>query len=122
MRMRNLLLMTTALVPFAITSAMAGPEGATVVGGSVTVQNPGTANVTVNQFSDKAIVNWHTFNIGVNERTQFNQPNSNSVILNRVTGGLGPFEGARGGGDVTVTIAADGSATLSATGSVRLPG
>lgn len=39
-----------------------------------------------------------------------------------ITGGLGRFEGARGRGDVTVTIGGDGSATLTATGSVRLPG
>jgi filamentous hemagglutinin family protein len=92
MRLRNLLLITTALMPFFGVPAFAGPEGAVVVGGQVNVQNPGTANVTVNQFSDKAIVNWHTFNIGANERTQFVQPNSSSVILNRVTGGLGPSE------------------------------
>jgi hypothetical protein len=40
----------------------------------------------------------------------------------KITGGLGRFEGARGRGEVTVTIGADGSATLSATGSLRLPG
>ncbi len=92
MRLRTLLLTTTALMPFFGASAFAGPEGAVVVGGQVSVQNPGTANVTVNQFSQNAIVNWHTFNIGANERTQFVQPNSSSVILNRVTGGLGPSE------------------------------
>ena len=36
-----------------------------------------------------AIINWNTFNIGTGESTQFNQPNSSSVMLNRVTGGLG---------------------------------
>src|SRR6185369_5983557 len=34
----------------------------------------------------------NTFNIGVNESVRFNQPNSSSVALNRVTGGLGPSE------------------------------
>src|ERR1700730_4194047 len=92
MRLRNLLLVATALMPLFGVPAFAGPEGAVVVGGQVNVQNPGTANVTVNQFSQSAIVNWHTFNIGTNERTQFVQPNSSSVILNRVTGGLGPSE------------------------------
>src|SRR5258708_17564027 len=92
MRLRNLLLVTTALIPVLCAPALAGPEGAVVTGGQVNVQGQGTANVTVNQFSDKAIVNWHTFNIGANERTQFVQPNSNSVLLNRVTGGLLPSE------------------------------
>ena len=40
----------------------------------------------------------------------------------KITRGLGRFEGARGRGDVTVTIGADGSVTLGATGSMRLPG
>ena len=52
----------------------------------------GSANVTVNQSSDKAIINWHTFNIGVGEKTTFVQPNSNSIALNRVTGGMGPSQ------------------------------
>src|SRR5882757_7683160 len=92
MRLRNLLLLTTALMPLWFVPAIAGPNGGTVVGGSATIQGQGTANVTVNQFSQNAIVNWNTFNIGVGERTQFVQPNSASIILNRVTGGLGPSQ------------------------------
>ena len=91
-RLRNLLLVSTALMPLGLTSALAGPNGATVVGGSATVQNPGSANVTVNQHSDKAIINWHLFDIGVGEKTTFVQPNSNSIALNRVVGGLGPSQ------------------------------
>ena len=52
----------------------------------------GSANVTVNQHSDKTIINWRMFDIGVGERATFNQPNSNSIALNRVTGGLGPSQ------------------------------
>src|SRR5882757_5264550 len=92
MRLRNLLLLTTALMPLWFVPAIAGPNGGTVVGGSATIQGQGTANVTVNQFSQNAIVNWNTFNIGVGERTQFVQPNSSSIILNRVTGGQGPSQ------------------------------
>ncbi len=39
----------------------------------------------------------------------------------KITGGLGAFEGARGRGDVVALIGADGSATLTVTGSYRLP-
>jgi len=91
-RLRNLLLVSTALMPLGLTSALAGPNGATVVGGSATVQNQGTANVTVNQFSDKAIINWNLFNIGAGEKTTFVQPNANSVALNRIIGGHGPSQ------------------------------
>ena len=49
----------------------------------------GTPNLTVNQSTDKAIINWNTFDIGNGETTTFVQPSANSVTLNRVTGGLG---------------------------------
>lgn len=91
-RLRQLLLLTSALAPLALSPAVAGPEGGSVVGGSATISNSGSGNVTVNQSSQNAVINWHTFNIGNGERTQFIQPNASSVILNRVTGGLGPSE------------------------------
>src|SRR5436190_14676289 len=89
-RLRNLLLTATALMPIA--PAFAGPAGGVGVGGSATIQNPGTANVTINQFSDKAIINWRMFDIGVGEKTTFKQPNSNSIALNRVVGNQGPSQ------------------------------
>jgi len=51
-------------MPLAV-PAYAGPDGAQVVGGSAAVSGAGSANVTVNQFSDKAIINWRMFDIGV---------------------------------------------------------
>ncbi|TMJ03978.1 MAG: filamentous hemagglutinin N-terminal domain-containing protein [Alphaproteobacteria bacterium] len=88
--LRYLLLTASALMP--ITPALAGPNGGTVVGGSATINNQGSANVTVNQQSDKAIINWNLLNIGVGEKTTFVQPNANSIVLNKVTGGLGPSQ------------------------------
>src|SRR5690349_24413362 len=90
-RLRNLLLISAALMPLA-TSAFAGPTGGTVVGGSATISGQGSANVSINQSTDKAIINWSLFNIGVGEKTTFNQPNTNSITLNKVTGGMGPSE------------------------------
>ncbi len=83
---------TAALVALGAAPAAGGPEGGTVVGGAATIQGQGGPAVTVNQSSNSAIINWNTFNIGVKERVQFNQPGSSSVVLNRVTGGLGPSE------------------------------
>src|SRR5438874_8004382 len=89
-RIHKLLLTTTALLTLGSLPGAAGPDGANVVGGSATVQGQGTASVIVNQTSDRAIINWTTFNIGTNETTRFNQPGSSSIALNRVVGGLGP--------------------------------
>src|SRR5215467_12671684 len=91
-RLRNLLLTTAALMALSAAPAAGGPAGGTVVGGTATIQGQGGPAVIVNQSSSSAIVNWNTFNIGVNESVRFNQPGASSVVLNRVTGGLGPSE------------------------------
>ncbi len=88
--LHNRLLATSALIPFGVAAALANPQGGQVVGGGGQIQGQGTANVTVTQSTDKAIINWHTFNIGAGETTRFVQPSASSVVLNRVTGGLGP--------------------------------
>src|SRR6266542_1702632 len=91
-RLRNVLLTNTALVARGAAPAEGGPEGGTVAGGAAKIQSQGGPAVTVNQSSSSAIINWNTFNIGVRESVRFNQPGSSSVVLNRVTGGLGPSE------------------------------
>src|SRR6266404_2083519 len=91
-RLRNLLLTTAALLALGAAPAAGGPAGGTVVGGTATIQGQGGPAVIVNQSSSSAIINWNTFNIGVNESVRFNQPSASSVVLNRVTGGLGPSE------------------------------
>jgi filamentous hemagglutinin family protein len=89
---RNLLLTSTALLALGLAPSVAGPRDPQIIGGTATVLGAGTGNVTINQSSDKAIINWSSFNIGAGETTRFNQPGSNSVVLNRVTGGLGATE------------------------------
>src|SRR3954454_6027392 len=89
-RLRNILLTATALMPIA--PALAGPNGGVVVGGSAKINTQDTANVTINQFSDKAIINWNLFNIGIGEKTTFIQPSASAIALNRIVGGLGPSQ------------------------------
>lgn len=65
---------------------MANPEGGTIVAGSASIaQAPG--QTTINQSTDKAIIDWRGFSIDKGETTSFNQPSSSSMTLNRVTGG-----------------------------------
>ncbi|MDK2091574.1 filamentous hemagglutinin N-terminal domain-containing protein [Aliarcobacter butzleri] len=64
---------------------LAAPTGGTVVSGTATInQNANTTNI--NQSSNKAIINWQDFSIKSNETVNFNQPNVNSITLNRVIG------------------------------------
>jgi large exoprotein involved in heme utilization and adhesion len=64
--------------------ALAGPEGGTVVAGTATISTPAPTTTQIDQASDKAIINWNSFNVGANESAVFNQPNAASVTLNRI--------------------------------------
>ena len=67
-----------------INSAYANPEGGVVAAGSATITSPNASTVQINQASDKAIINWQSFNISSDETTRFVQPNAGSVALNRI--------------------------------------
>ena len=65
------------------------PSNGQVVAGSAAIsqtQTPNSATMNVNQSSQRAVINWDSFNVGKNATVNFNQPNANSVTLNRVTG------------------------------------
>lgn len=80
--------LTGALSVLAVTApvARANPEGGTVVQGAATITQTNPQTVTVNQTTDRAVINWPSFNIGTGETVRFNQPSSTSATLNRVTG------------------------------------
>lgn len=65
---------------------MANPSGENVVAGSATFSRSGST-LTINQGSNRAIINWNDFSIGAGELTKFVQPGLSSAVLNRVTGG-----------------------------------
>ena len=85
-----LLRVSTALTAASVLSAPANalPTGGQVVGGQASVDaGPGRAVVT--QLTDRGIIHWDTFDVAPGELVQFRQPSTNSVTLNRVTGGRG---------------------------------
>src|SRR6185436_9563977 len=61
--------------------ALANPQGGEVVSGQATIATPSATQTTVTQQSDKAVIDWQSFNIGKNESTTFVQPNSDSLAL-----------------------------------------
>jgi filamentous hemagglutinin family protein len=69
--------------------AFALPTDPTVQAGSVTFDqvDPNTLNVI--QSTNKAIIDWQSFNIQADEATHFQMPSSDSFNLSRVTGGVG---------------------------------
>jgi filamentous hemagglutinin family protein len=66
-------------------SASALPTSGQVSTGKVTMSTQG-ANMAISQTSDKASVNWDSFNIGSAAAVNVTQPSANAVLLNRVTG------------------------------------
>jgi len=67
-------------------AANALPTGGQVVAGQAGVAQSGSA-MTVTQGSDKAILNWQTFDIGSQASVRFIQPSTSAVALNRVLSG-----------------------------------
>lgn len=76
----------------AATGAAANPKGGEVVAGEATISAPDATTLLINQSSQNAVVNWHSFNIGHGETTRFVQPNRDAWILNRVNGPAAPSQ------------------------------
>ncbi len=92
--LRSSLLLTTTLATclvlgagqaFAVTPTTT-PTGGAVVGGTATFSNPTTGVLDINQTSSRVVINWQNFDIGTNATTQFFQPSSSSLAVNRVVG------------------------------------
>ena len=65
------------------------PQGGVVSRGSATISTSvgqGSAQMSVNQTSNRAVIDWTSFNLGANAKVQFNQPSSSAVVLNQVLG------------------------------------
>ena len=66
--------------------ALATPTGEQVVGGSASFDRPAAGQLNINQSTQRVVINWDSFNIGTNATTQFIQPNSSALAVNRVVG------------------------------------
>ncbi|MBV8802155.1 MAG: filamentous hemagglutinin N-terminal domain-containing protein, partial [Gammaproteobacteria bacterium] len=63
-------------------SALANPIGGQVTQGQATITSSGS-HTQIDQSSNQAVINWHSFNIGKQESTHFQQPHG-GVALNRI--------------------------------------
>lgn len=62
------------------------PQEENVVFGNVKIEKT-VDKMTINQTSDKAQINWKSFDIGKNKEVEFQQHSTSAVAYNRVTGG-----------------------------------
>ena len=79
--------MTAILSAFSLfvtqTAAYALPVGGQVNGGTATITSAGS-QVDINQSSQRALIDWQSFNINNGEAVNFQQPSSSAVALNRI--------------------------------------
>ncbi|WHQ68594.1 filamentous hemagglutinin N-terminal domain-containing protein [Methylorubrum extorquens] len=80
------LLAGTALTQPGLVRAGEMPIGATTVHGSVGIATPSAGQMTIQQTTPTAIVNWQGFSVGAGNRVDIVQPSASSALLNRVTG------------------------------------
>ncbi|MEO8557544.1 MAG: right-handed parallel beta-helix repeat-containing protein [Rhodospirillales bacterium] len=68
------------------------PSGGQVVAGSATINqaNPNTLNI--NQSTNRAVINWNSFDVGSNASVNFYQPNAGAWTLNRVSNSVAPSQ------------------------------
>ena len=73
---------------FPVNVVLAAPSGGQVVRGQANINQSG-AKTTINQSSDRAIVNWKNFDIAKHESVTHTMPSRDAAALHRVTGGGG---------------------------------
>ncbi|HEY9063422.1 MAG TPA: MBG domain-containing protein, partial [Burkholderiaceae bacterium] len=98
------------------------PGNGTVVYGSATVRSPTPGSLTIEQNSSRAIVDWNSFSIGSGQSVRFAQPDSQSAILNRVTGSTGSRIAGTLSGNGQVFLVNPNGIEITSGGSVRLGG
>ena len=92
-RSRSALMVSTALQAVALmvlsvpASAQpapnARPTGGVVAGGAAAITQS-TSNTTITQSSQRAAVNWQSFDVGAQQSVTFQQPNARAIALNTV--------------------------------------
>ena len=87
-RLRPLALLLAAfgllsLPAFAQVSNYALPTAGVVSAGNAFISQAGTA-LRIDQTSNKAVIDWKSFNVGRDASVRFNQPGASSIVLNRV--------------------------------------
>jgi len=66
-----------------VSQVVAGPDGGQVVGGTGSIAHSGTTT-TINQTTQNMAIDWQSYNVNVDERVQYIQPDSSSISLNRI--------------------------------------
>ena len=72
-----------AAVGICASTALAGPEGGAITDGTGVIHHAGSLT-TIQQATQNMAIDWQSYNVDVNERVQYIQPNQSSLSLNRI--------------------------------------
>ncbi|WOD17528.1 two-partner secretion domain-containing protein [Paraburkholderia kirstenboschensis] len=64
------------------------PTNGQVMAGQASISQTNPNTMTINQGTQRAVIDWNSFNVGSGNTVQFNQPNAQAQALNRVVGGV----------------------------------
>lgn len=78
--------MLLAVAAFAPCTLYALPQGGVVVAGQANITNPNANHLQIAQTSDRAVINWNSFNLSQQDSVKINQPSTTAALLNRVQG------------------------------------
>jgi len=78
-----LFLTSAVLAPGSV--AYAHPQGGTVSAGQADITVSGRV-MDIHQHSVRAVIDWRSFDIGIDETVNFQQPSASSIMLNRIGG------------------------------------
>ncbi|MFA6076123.1 MAG: filamentous hemagglutinin N-terminal domain-containing protein [Negativicutes bacterium] len=68
------------------------PEGEAVVNGTFSFdRTTKTGDLTINQSSDKGIIDWQSYNVGETNTVEYVQPQATSAVLNRIVNNGGEY-------------------------------
>ena len=99
------------------------PTGGNVSAGSATIlPQPQFGSLTINQTSDRAAIDWQSFNVGAGGSVNFVQPNAQSATLNRVAGNFTSTIAGRISATGQVYLINPNGIAITPTGSVQTGG
>jgi len=67
----------------AVTGVVAGPEGGQIIGGNGSISQSSNTT-TIDQNSQNMAIDWQSYDLNVDERVNYVQPNSSAISLNRI--------------------------------------
>ena len=75
-------------------SPLTVPTGGQVASGTININQSAPGKLVVNQTTNQGIINWQSFNVGVDAAVHFNTPNASAGTLNNISGGSSTILGS----------------------------